>query len=122
MRCASNLGGSRLARLGLARGSGLARLSGLLAWHGRLLRAIDGGAPVVLTQAVLIGTLFLIESGERGAVDVLGKDRELSRLEGGVDHEAHEGLAHEPVALLVGLGFHKARDLACELRVERRHK
>ena len=34
--------------------------------------------------------LLLIEAGERGGVDVLGKDGELARLEGRVDHKADE--------------------------------
>ena len=97
----------------------------LLLRSGELLLAGAGSAGgaacgrVVLAQAILVGALFLVQTTERGGVDVLGKDRELTGTQLGVDHKANEGFTDKDIAALFGLCLHKLADLARKLGVER---
>ena len=79
-------------------------------------RAADAGV------AAQEDALLLAQAHEGAGVHVLGEDGELAGLEGRVDHEAHQRLSHEGVALLLGLGRHEGAGLVGDLLVERAHE
>ena len=92
--------------------------------HGSRL---DGARRLLLARhrcrhAVLVRALFLVQTSQRGGIDVLGKDGELAALKGGVDHKAHQGLAHKGVALLLCLSLDELAHFTRELRVVRGHQ